>query len=1081
MNTRMKTLAAALCGLLTLAAVAAEPVPLFSGSDSYVDLGTPAALQIPSNEPFTVEGWMLFDTLKSRDMLYCKSAGRTSAYSYMLGFADGKLAAYNTAWRGNFVVSRETNRWCHVAFSFDGTNMAFYLDGDLLGVAAFSFNNNLAHTVKIGGFSSTSDIDGSLSDVRVWSYARSQADLQGAMSNRLTGVESGLLGYWPLNEEGGATVYDQSANASDGEVIGAGWTHTDTLPLQPSAAGFEFFRPFVLADLETGSTRFTNSNEVDVIDLPVPEGCDGYQLNFLADAASLDPEAWSATNALPTRLSFARPLGDDDIHFYAWFTNTADTVTVRRSAARIRYTDAPPVPAVLPTHFRQKISGQPVTLLPAEIDNGSTGGESGGEAIPIHATRLALVSGPDTNATPDEPFVTVSKLGTYAVELVVMNTAGNVATSAVCEVTVTAYGGDPFVWTGAFDDDWHNPLNWNLHAVPVAGSEAVIGSGSVLLTNATEGLGAFVMTGGTLTFNGWETSLLAENVIVSNGNLTHALNTDTAAPWEPNARVYIRCTNMTLHAAATINVLGKGFRGGVTGSLAGKGPGGGGSAQHGGGYGGRGGHYHWGTYSLANVGLAYGEPMWPDLPGSGGGGSAGFAGGGAIRIEAADLLTLNGTINADSSARQNYLYQGGGSGGGVTLVCRRLAGIVKISADGTAVNTAWGYNRGGGGGGRIAIHYDSAAQAAQNAVAPPVLQIWANQGLGPFLEERKAHPGSIYLTDLQIFPSTVRGGAWYGFDTIDVPALTVDNGWAVIPDGVPLVVGTNIVVQNGEGRLELRAPPAVAVGGDFTVTGSASVILTSAATNETSELWGTAVEVGGTLSLATGTRLTVNSQPVNGGSARLTAGNIDIAEGATVSADAGGFAGGVAADGYGIGGGGMGTANATSSSGGGGGYGGHGGRYQTRGAGGIAYGLRKTPLHPGSGGGGRLGLATAGGAGGGLIRMHAEGQLTVNGTITANGATATHANVGGGSGGSIYLTCRALAGAGTLTANGGALATSGTSGAGGGGRIAIWRATDRPGMAITATAAAGAGSSQNGLEAGTVYWSQPVGTVLLLR
>ena len=168
MNKRMKTLAAAACGLLTLAAVAAEPVPLFSGSDSYVDLGKPDALQIPSKAPFTVEGWMLFDTLKSRDMLYCKSAGRTSAYSYMLGFADGKLAAYNTAWRGNFVVSRETNRWCHVAFSFDGTNMAFYLDGDLLGVAAFSFNNNLAHTVKIGGFSSTSDIDGSLSDVRVW-------------------------------------------------------------------------------------------------------------------------------------------------------------------------------------------------------------------------------------------------------------------------------------------------------------------------------------------------------------------------------------------------------------------------------------------------------------------------------------------------------------------------------------------------------------------------------------------------------------------------------------------------------------------------------------------------------------------------------------------------------------------------------------------------------------------------------------------------------------------------------------------------------------------------------------------------
>ena len=76
MKKRMKTLAAALCGLLTLAAVAAENVPLFSGSDSYLDLGKPAALQIPSNEPFTVEGWMLFNALSSVDMLYCKNNGR---------------------------------------------------------------------------------------------------------------------------------------------------------------------------------------------------------------------------------------------------------------------------------------------------------------------------------------------------------------------------------------------------------------------------------------------------------------------------------------------------------------------------------------------------------------------------------------------------------------------------------------------------------------------------------------------------------------------------------------------------------------------------------------------------------------------------------------------------------------------------------------------------------------------------------------------------------------------------------------------------------------------------------------------
>ena len=168
-----------------------------------------------------------------------------------------------------------------------------------------------------------------------------------------------------------------------------------------------------------------------------------------------------STNALPETLSFSQPSMNTNMTLYAWFTNTADTAKIYRAMGRIHYTTSAPVPVARATYSRSFFPGQPVVIDPEEIDNGSTGGSSGGQSIPIHALALNLVSGPESDATPDEPFVTVSELGTYEVELVVMNAAGNVATSAVCEVTVAAHGGEPFVWTGAFDNDWNNFLNWN--------------------------------------------------------------------------------------------------------------------------------------------------------------------------------------------------------------------------------------------------------------------------------------------------------------------------------------------------------------------------------------------------------------------------------------------------------------------------------------------------------------------------------------------------------------------------------------------------------------------------------------------
>src|SRR5205085_5743059 len=85
------------------------------------------------------------------------------------------------------------------------------------------------------------------------------------------------------------------------------------------------------------------------------------------------------------------------------------------------------------------------------------------------------------------------------------------------------------------------------------------------------------------------------------------------------------------------------------------------------------------------------------------------------------------------------------------------------------------------------------------------------------------------------------------------------------------------------------------------------------------------------------------------------------------------------------------------------------------------------------GGGSPFGLTPGGGA----LRMTVIGPLILDGKISASGAAVpVNTNIGGASGGSLWLTVGGLSGAGSMTADGGA--GSSLSGGGGGGRVAVY-------------------------------------------
>lgn len=123
--------------------------------------------------------------------------------------------------------------WVHYAIVYQsggsGT-VTFYIDGSSIGT-----NNSGITSIYDGtadfrvGSSYDNDsqnfrLDGKICDVRLWNTARGSSDISDNKFRRLSGSETGLVGYWPLAEDG----TDYTSNGNDLSVSGSPVYTTDT-------------------------------------------------------------------------------------------------------------------------------------------------------------------------------------------------------------------------------------------------------------------------------------------------------------------------------------------------------------------------------------------------------------------------------------------------------------------------------------------------------------------------------------------------------------------------------------------------------------------------------------------------------------------------------------------------------------------------------------------------------------------------------------------------------------------------------------------------------------------------------------
>ena len=179
--------------------------------------------------------------------------------------------------------------------------------------------------------------------------------------------------------------------------------------------------------------------------------------------------------------------------------------------------------------------------------------------------------------------------------------------------------------------------------------------------------------------------------------------------------VEITATTFTIDSGGKVSADGLGNVGGSTCGNAGAGTGhgygsncynyrGGGGAS----YGGTGGD----GYNIYGQLGSYGSLSEPTDLGSGGGASAngkGGNGGGAIKLNIAGTLSVNGiiTCNGNDGVYNSYGQGGGGSGGSIYIITNVIAGSGTVRANGGSGLGSSSYDGGGGAGGRISVKYNS--------------------------------------------------------------------------------------------------------------------------------------------------------------------------------------------------------------------------------------------------------------------------------------------------------------------------------------------------------------------------------------
>ncbi len=178
-------------GEVTPSALTADGPPMRSTTFTAVgNVGYPVQTRWNSAVPVTIEVWMYF-SFRVGCQGIVDNAAPTSYWFGICQLADDDVTSATLRFaRGNtgFVNSSPIavwGRWHHIAVTYDGADVAFYLDGVAMGGGPLAAPALADGLLSIGGASSAEYMYGNLDELRIWSVARTQAEIREGMLKEL--------------------------------------------------------------------------------------------------------------------------------------------------------------------------------------------------------------------------------------------------------------------------------------------------------------------------------------------------------------------------------------------------------------------------------------------------------------------------------------------------------------------------------------------------------------------------------------------------------------------------------------------------------------------------------------------------------------------------------------------------------------------------------------------------------------------------------------------------------------------------------------------------------------------------------
>lgn len=182
----------------------------FPNNSTQIEIPNDATIQL--TDSLTIEFWVKADGFDTADQNIIKK-GNTSwsihrnASTNTIAFTTF-ISALSHTLEGS--VSINDTKWHHIVAIFTGSTKLLYVDGMLDSQASVSGSlDSNTDPITIGGW------QGNMDELRIWNRTRSSENIRTNVFQPLALDETGLVGYWRMDEGSGSLISDLTSNKND--------------------------------------------------------------------------------------------------------------------------------------------------------------------------------------------------------------------------------------------------------------------------------------------------------------------------------------------------------------------------------------------------------------------------------------------------------------------------------------------------------------------------------------------------------------------------------------------------------------------------------------------------------------------------------------------------------------------------------------------------------------------------------------------------------------------------------------------------------------------------------------------------